>query len=148
MVKSIFVLLIFGINSLVFLYKGCLADTEEKKKQAFENYQGKWRLAESINPSDIGIIGSGWIELHSDSTFSSSSSIMWRDDSLRLEPFQGRWSSYYILVSKYDPGTSGPGIVLKVDGRSKYWRVSGQGTKDGKMIWSDQFSGQIYYRWT
>jgi len=147
MIQINYLILLLCISSNIFLFENCAVDTQQEEKVAFENYTGKWRLKFSHNPSDSLLISSSWISLLSDSNFYSSTSIFWRNDSLRLQPLQGRWSTVYDYVGRNDPGQNGPGIILKVDLNSKGWLVSGGGTKDSSMVWTEQYTLNVLFRW-
>lgn len=147
MIQTKYLLLLLWFSSNVILFESCVVNTQQEEKVAFENYTGKWRLKFSYNSSDSLLINSAWISLQSDSNFYSSSSIFWRNDSLRLQSLQGRWFTFYYYVGRQDPGQNGPGILLKVDLNSKEWLVSGGGTKNSSMVWTEQYTLNVLYRW-
>jgi hypothetical protein len=140
-------ILILSCVVIVVLFDSCIEDIQEIKKQAFEDYTGKWILISSNNPSDLVLSDTVWISLNSDSSFYSNSSVFLRNDSLRDQPIQGRWSVGFIFVSKYDPGQSGPSIRLSTDSFSNGWQLSGRGTKDSSMLWLEPHTYNVKYRW-
>ena len=128
----------------MFHIEGCVVDNQEKDKQTFSQFVGKWKLVSSYLSSDSSAINSARIILQDDSLFYSTMSIFWRNDSLKYQPINGNWSvSQLGLVIPSSHGDISLSLSLRVDTVTEHWNLEG-GTQDSLMYWSTLLQGRLY----
>lgn len=138
------------IGSL-FFHGGCPAsptEVEKAKKDAFEQYTGKWKLFTSRFTNDSSFIDIAWLELQSDSIFYSNSAFFWYgpNDSLRYQSLHGHWSTGFAQGDRSEFPSS-PTIILSADSVKREWILWGGGTKTGDMEWNDRNNFSQFYIW-
>jgi len=135
------------IALLSLVCAGCVAEAEEEGKAAFSDFVGTWRLSSSHDPADSTLIGSAWLTLNADSTYTGSPSTILPGDSLPGQPVSGRWKTFYYFVDRHESGISGPAISLTGVSRSATWMLGGSGIKDSLMVWTAPHTAGQEYRW-
>ena len=138
--KSVLLLLFMSMLHV----EGCVVDNQEQDKQIFSQFVGNWKLVSSYYRSDSSEINSAKIVLQDDSLFYSTTSIFWRNDSLKHQPINGKWSvSQLGILIPSSHGDISLSLSLKVDTVTEYWDLEG-GTQDSMMYWSTVLQGRLY----
>ncbi len=124
----------------IFQIESCGVNTPEEDKQLFRQFVGRWKLVASDYPEDSSLINSARITLQDDSSFYSTTSVFWRNDSLKYQPSNGEWS---VRDNGLAIGGVSLALSLKIDTLTAGWGLEG-GTQDGTMHWSTILQGRMY----
>ena len=124
----------------IFIVGSCGVNTPDEEKHLFTQFVGRWKLVYSYYPSDSVLIYSSRITLQADSLFYCTTSVFWRDDSLKFHPSSGKWT---VSDNGFTLGGTSLTLSLKIDTLTDLWNLKG-GTQDSMMYWSTLLQGRMY----
>ena len=120
--------------------ESCGVNTPEEEKQLFMQFVGRWKLVASDYPEDSSLINSARLTLQDDSLFYCTTSVFWRNDSLKYQPSNGEWS---LKDNGFSIGGVSMTISLIIDTLTAGWNLEG-GRQDSMMHWSTLLQGRMY----
>lgn len=130
----------------ILLLASCISGPSGPPFDYMSYYSGRWELTETQYSEECTPDSTKLIILYSDSTFVSTFSYFWYQDTTKEETISGRWHHDQDMVPYY---ISYDLIVLEYEGTTKRFEIQLDNSSTIKtMEWGDpEYSGQKYYEW-